>query len=86
VNRVVPLDEQLLDQPSDPQLLAEDSAPIITIIIIIIFSVYRSIMDVDKDCMRLEYGSDSVQNWCLIHGTKLNLGKAAISLCLVMVR
>jgi hypothetical protein len=36
--------------------------------------VYRSISDVD-DCKLLQHDIDSVQNWCLDNGMKLNLSK-----------
>jgi hypothetical protein len=39
--------------------------------------IYRSINNVD-DCKLLQHDIDSVQNWCLDNGMKLNLGKTTI--------
>jgi hypothetical protein len=39
--------------------------------------IYRSISEVD-DCKRLQHDIDSVQNWCLDNGMKLNLSKTNI--------
>jgi hypothetical protein len=39
--------------------------------------IYRSISDVD-DCKRLQHNIDSVQNWCLDNGMRLNLSKTTI--------
>jgi hypothetical protein len=39
--------------------------------------IYRSISDVD-DCKLLQHNIDSVQNWCLDNGMKLNLSKTTI--------
>jgi hypothetical protein len=36
--------------------------------------IYLSIRNVD-DCKRLQHDFDSVQNWCLVNGMKLTLGK-----------
>jgi hypothetical protein len=43
--------------------------------------IYRSISNVD-DCKLLQHDIDSVQNWCLDNGTKLNLSKTTIFLLL----
>jgi hypothetical protein len=39
--------------------------------------IYRCISDVD-DCKLLQHNTDSVQNWCLDNGMKLNLSKTTI--------
>jgi hypothetical protein len=39
--------------------------------------IYRSISDVD-DCKLLQHDIDSVQNWCLDNGMKLNLSKTTV--------
>jgi hypothetical protein len=39
--------------------------------------IYRSISDVN-DCKLLQHNIDSVQNWCLDNGMKLNLSKTTI--------
>jgi hypothetical protein len=44
-------------------------------------NIYRSISDVD-DCKLLQHDIDSVQNWCLNNGVKLNLSKTTIILLL----
>jgi hypothetical protein len=36
--------------------------------------INHSIRNVD-DCKRLLHSTDSVKNWCLVNGMKLNLGK-----------
>jgi hypothetical protein len=39
--------------------------------------IYRNIINID-DCELLQHDINSVHNWCLVNGMKINLGKTAI--------